>query len=120
APRHLDQRTEPFVLSELQNTNSVAAKYSNSELAIFAGPLREMWRQDCVSLFRRRIADCPFVSRRLGSFSVEDGDCLLGFRFDPAHRNLRRSRTLHYSRSDHHRRNDRGRSEERRVGKGWW
>src|SRR5204863_319421 len=53
APRHLDQRTEPFVLSELQNANSVAAKYSNSELALLAWSLREVWRQDCVSLFRR-------------------------------------------------------------------
>src|SRR5205814_8625814 len=105
-------RTEPFVLSELQNANSVAAKYSDSELALLAWPLREVWRQDCVSLFRRRIADCPFVSRRLGSFSVENGDRLLGFCFDPAHRKLRRSRTLHYPRSDHDWRNSRGNRRE--------
>src|SRR5438093_1243444 len=45
-------------------------------------------------------------------FSVENRDRLLGFRFDPAHRNLRRSRALHYSRPDHRWRNDRGNCRE--------
>ena len=39
---------------------------------------------------------------------MEDRDRLLGFCFDPAHRNFRRSGTLYYSRPNHDWRDDRG------------
>lgn len=65
----------------MQTADSVAAKSSIGQLDFAARPLRELWRENRLSLFRGGIDHRAAFSGNLAKFPVADGDCVLDFRF---------------------------------------